>query len=404
MPTFNCQSIGPDGLLAEVKITATTSGSALAQLRANGHLPISATEIVARARPKPSFFTFERNRISDKQLLAMTSELSLLLSAGQQLEQGLSLIARASRIRPVREAITAVLGRVRGGVTFADALDEHGGFPPLYVAMVRAGEASGALDRAIARLAGMLDRSVKVRETVISALLYPAVLIAISILSIALLLAFVIPQFAVLFAGSEDRLPLVTQAVLAASAWLREYGYLAVIIALTLALIVPRAKSWLKLDAQWDRLVLRLPLVGPLVAIQQTARMTRTLASLHRSGVPLPAALGLSARVVENRALIAVVDTMRQGVKEGRTLSSALAPDGPIPDLAAHLIRVGEESGRLDEVLLQVADIYDVKFELSVKRLLAILEPACVIVLGIMIGGIIVSILLAVISVNDLAF
>jgi general secretion pathway protein F len=162
-------------------------------------------------------------------------------------------------------------------------------------------------------------------------------------------------------------------------------------------------KAWFGLELWWDAAILRLPILGELVAIQQTARFARTLSSLHRSGVPLPLALSLSGKVVANRAIAALIEAMRIGVREGKTLGSALGPQSPIPTLAAHLIRVGEEGGRLDDVLVQIADIYDAKFELAVKRLLGVLEPACVIVLGIFIGGIIVAILLAVISVNELA-
>lgn len=403
MPVFSCQSIDAEGQLGDSRIVAATRLSAMEQLRAKGHIPVSATE-AAELAPRDSFLSFERRLIPDKNLLAVTKELALLLGAGQQLEQALSLLTRSLPSSRMRGVIQAILGKVRGGASFADALDQHGDFPPLYVAMTRAGEASGSLDLAINRLAEMLESSVRMRETVISALLYPAILVSVSVLSIALLLKFVVPQFAILFEGSEASLPWITQLVLAASAWLEQYGLVSLIVGLVLIIAIPRAKGWLRLDDWWDRFVLRLPLVGELVAVQQTARMTRTLGSLHLSGVPLPAALGLAGKVTGNRAIHAVVETMRQGVKDGRTLASALIPGGPIPDLASHLIRVGEESGRLNDVLLQVSDIYDAKFELSVKRLLAILEPACVIVLGIFIGGIIVSILLAVISVNELAF
>lgn len=404
MPTFVCQSIGPEGRLIEVRVAATTRLSAMEQLRAKGHLPVSAAETSGEVEARTSLFTLEKGKFPDKDLLTMTKELSLLLGAGQQLEQALSLASRNAPSSRMQRTLSSILALVRGGAGFADALDMDGNFPPLYIAMTRAGEASGSLDQAIEHLAEMLDRTVRIRETVISALLYPAILVSVAVLSIGLLLRFVVPQFAILFEGAEARLPWITQLVLAASAWIQQYGLFSLIAILVLIVALPRAKSWLSLDAWWDRVVLRLPLIGELIAIQQTARMTRTLGSLHRSGVSLPAALGLASKVVRNRTIIGVVEMMRQGVKDGRTLASALVPGGPIPDLATHLIKVGEESGRLDDVLLQVSDIYDAKFELSVKRVLAILEPTCVIMLGIFIGGIIVSILLAVISVNELAF
>jgi general secretion pathway protein F len=402
MPTFVCQSIGPDGTLVEGRVIAGTRASAFDQLRARGHLPVSVSES-GEERASFRLLTFDRGKIADKQLLAITKELQLLLGAGQQLEQALALIVKSAPSARVRRALSDIRDRIRSGSSFADALESTGQFPSLYIAMVRAGESGGTLEQAIERNGTLLGRAVQMRETIISALLYPAILVTVAILSVGLMLKFVVPQFAVLFEGTEVSLPWITQLVLWLSAWVQRFGMIGLVAILCAALVLPRLKAWFGLDQWWDGVILRLPVVGELVAVQQTARFARTLSSLHRSGVPLPLALSLAGKVVANRAIVSLVETMRVGVREGRTLASALVSGSPIPPLAAHLIRVGEEGGRLDEVLVQVADIYDAKFELAVKRLLGVLEPACVIVLGIIIGGIIVAILLAVISVNELA-
>jgi general secretion pathway protein F len=402
MPTFVCQSIGPDGALIEGRVIAGNRASAFDQLRARGHLPVSAAE-AGEERTGIKFLKFDRGKIPDKQLLAVTKELSLLLGAGQQLEQALALIVKSAPSARIKRALTDIRDRIRSGSSFADALESTGQFPSLYIAMVRAGESGGMLDQAIERNGLLLGRAVQMRETVISALLYPAILVTVAILSVGLMLKFVVPQFAVLFEGTEASLPWITQLVLGLSEWVQQFGVIALVSILCTILVLPRLKAWFGLDLWWDGVTLRLPVLGELVAVQQTARFARTLSSLHRSGVPLPLALSLSAKVVANRAIVALVEAMRVGVREGKTLGSALGPRSPIPSLAAHLIRVGEEGGRLDDVLVQIADIYDAKFELAVKRLLGVLEPACVIVLGIFIGGIIVAILLAVISVNELA-
>ena len=403
MPTFVCQSIGPDGALVEGRVVAGTRASAFDQLRARGHLPVSAAESEEERSGGFSFLKLDSGKIPDKQLLAVTKELSLLLGAGQQLEQALALIVKSAPSARVRRALGDIRDRIRSGASFADALEGTGQFPSLYIAMVRAGESGGMLDQAIERNGLLLGRSVQMRETVISALLYPTILVTVAILSVGLMLKFVVPQFAVLFEGTEVSLPWITQLVLWLSAGVEQFGMIGLVTILGAILVLPRLKAWFGLDLWWDGTVLRLPVIGDLVAVQQTARFARTLSSLHRSGVPLPLALNLAGKVVANRAIVGLVEAMRVGVREGRTLASALGSRSPIPPLAAHLIRVGEEGGRLDDVLVQVADIYDAKFELAVKRLLGVLEPACVIVLGIFIGGIIVAILLAVISVNELA-
>src|SRR5688572_8309466 len=393
MPTFVCQSIGPDGALVEGRVVAGTRASAFDQLRSRGHLPVSVAESGVAERPRTTFFTFDRGQIGDKQLLAITKELSLLLGAGQQLEQALSLIVRSAPSARIRRILTDIRERLRSGSSFADTLENRGQFPPLYVAMVRAGEAGGMLDQSLERINQLLGRSVQMRETIISALLYPAILVAVAVLSCGLMLKFVVPQFTMLFEGTMVGRPWITQFVLWASGGIQEFGIIGLLMVLSAIVVMPRAKTWLGLDLWWDRTILRIPVIGELVAVQQTARFARTLAALHRSNVPLPLALGLAGKVVGNRAFVVLADAMRAGVREGRTLGSVLAQKGPIPPLASHLIRVGEESGRLDEMLGQVADMYDAKFELAVKRLLGILEPACVITLGIIIGGIIVAIL-----------
>lgn len=402
MPTFVCQSIGPDGALVEGRVIAGTRASAFEQLRARGHLPVSAAES-GEERASLKFLKLDRGKIPDKQLLALTKELSLLLGAGQQLEQALALIVKSAPSARIRRALTDIRDRIRSGASFADALESTGQFPSLYIAMVRAGESGGMLDQAIERNGLLLGRAVQMRDTVISALLYPTILVTVAVLSVGLMLKFVVPQFAVLFEGMEVSLPWITQLVLALSGWVNQFGLIGLISVLCAILVLPRVRAWFGLELWWDGLILRLPILGELVAVQQTARFARTLSSLHRSGVPLPLALSLSGKVVSNRPIVALVEAMRVGVREGKTLGSALGPQSPIPSLAAHLIRVGEEGGRLDDVLVQIADIYDAKFELAVKRLLGVLEPACVIVLGVLIGGIIVAILLAVISVNELA-
>src|SRR5688572_8475868 len=191
MPTFTCQSIGPDGALVEGRIVAGTRASAFEQLRSRGHLPVTVAESSPAAAPKSPFLGFERGKIGDKQLLAITKELSLLLSAGQQLEQALSLIARSSPSARLRRELGEIRERLRSGSSFADTLEVSGRFPPLYVAMVRAGEASGMLDQTLERTGQLLGRSVQMRETIISALLYPAILVSVAVLSVGLMLKFV---------------------------------------------------------------------------------------------------------------------------------------------------------------------------------------------------------------------
>lgn len=400
MPQFRYVAITAAGATVQGRMEARDADAVIASLRAQGHLPVEAKPVADR----PGW----RERLSlggggAGDLVMATRELLLLLRAGQPLERALTLLAGGLAPRPLRPRFRTVLDKVRGGAPLAEAMERAGGFPQVYRAMVRAGEAGGALDTALDRLADLLERERRMKETLTSAMLYPAVLAVVAVASILLMLLHVVPQFEHLFAGTRADLPWITRLVLDASAGLRAHWTPLMVALLVLLLGVRLLGSRLDLKPWWERAVLRLPLVGGLVAMAATARLARTLAVLLKAGSPLPTALALSAQAAGNGPVAAAADAMRAGVKDGRPLAASLPPGHPLPDLAVELIKVGEESGRLDEVLGHVADVYDSKVEVSLKRLLALVEPAAVILLALIIGGIVVSIMLALVSVNALA-
>lgn len=402
MPLFDYHAIAASGERVAGRMEARDAPAVIRHLQDKGHLPVSAEPVTAagglgwparRSRP------VGRGR----DLALAIRELAMLLGAGQTVEQALRLMASGAAPKRLQPALAAALEALRAGAGLADALDGAGGFPPLVIAMVRAGEAGGVLEPVLGRLADLLDRAARMRETTVSALLYPAILVTVAVAAVLLLLLQVVPQFAPLFAGAGADLPLSTRLVLGASAGLRAYWTPLMVAALVLLLGGRWLAGVLVSEDAWDRLVLRLPGVGALVAMTATARLARTLGVLLRSAVPLPVALALARDVVGNRAVAAAVAAMAQGVRDGRGLAASLPPDQPLPALAVQLLRVGEDSGRLDEVLIHLADIYDAKLEQAMKRFFAVLEPACVLALSVVIGGIVVSILLAVVSINELA-
>jgi general secretion pathway protein F len=325
------------------------------------------------------------------------------------LEKSLQSLAGGAAPERLRPLLTTVLDRLRGGRGLAEALEDAAAeakkplFPPYFIAMIRAGEAAGALEAVLGKLAELLERALRLRETLISALIYPIILTVVAISSVVLLLTVVVPQFAPLFANSPHQLPWATTLVLGASRLLREWGALGISLLLAGGLAAPRLLRRWGASGWWDRTVLRLPVAGPLVVAIATARLSRTLGILLKSGVPLPAALGLTRGIVGNRVLAEMLDALRDGIANGRGLTASLPEGHPLPDLAVQLLRVGEQSGRLEEILLRLADLFDDRVELAQKRLLAIFEPACVLTLSAIVGGIVISILQAVVSINDLA-
>lgn len=398
MPYFTHKSISKSGAVIRGRLEARDADQLKRDLQGQGYLPIETREISAA---KPIWRRV--GRLGGKDLAIATHEITMLLDAGQTVEQALQLMIEGAAPSALRRALAAALASLREGASLERALAATEAFPPVYLAMVQAGEASGALAEQFGKLALMLDRAAKLKEQMVSAMIYPALLMLVAIAAVILLLGLVVPQFAPLFAGAHTTLPFATRAVLAASDLLREDGliFLALIslalLGLALALRRPHVADWCD-----DRL-LRLPLIGPLLVLAATGRWMRVLALLLKGGVPLPTALELVRPVAGHRRIRAMLAGMRAGIKDGKGLTASLPAKPMMPELALQLLRVGEQGGRLEDSLGHLAELFDTRLEQSLKRALAIFEPACVLVLSLMVGTIVISILLAVVSINDLA-
>ena len=304
-----------------------------------------------------------------------------------------------------KRLIVRLLEGIRGGATFADALEAQGSsFSRLYISMVRAGEAGGALGTVLERLADYLERANQLRTSVTAALIYPAILLVVSLLSLILLLTFVVPQFQRMFSEAGAALPLPTQIVIAVANWLQDYWWSLLLILLLVLLAIPKVMAQARIRESWDRFLLSISGIGSLVGKVEIARFCRTLSTLLKNGVVLLTALSIVKETMGNRVLANSVQSIAESLKSGETLSQPMLEAGLFPKLACHMVRVGEETGRLDEMLMDVADIYDNEVEQSLKKLLSFLEPALILTLGVLIAGIIFSILIALLSINELAF
>ncbi|MFV3128971.1 type II secretion system F family protein [Niveispirillum sp. KHB5.9] len=396
MPEFTYIALDNAGTERSGRMEGASDAAILERLRGQGWHPVRVAPVAARRLSSAGADTDD--------LLLATKELRLLLRAGLPLERALSLLAGGLAPAALRPRLTKALDRLHGGAGLGDALAKAGGFPPLYAAMVRAGEGAGALDLVLEQLCLLLDRQRRVARAVTSALIYPTVLGLVAVSSLLLLLLYVVPQFAPLFANARQALPASTELVLALSAFLGNWADMAFAGLLCLVLL-----GWLLLRrpslGPWrDRMRLRLPLLGPMAVMAGVARMARGLSVLLRAGVGLPRALELSAGMAGNSVLATSVLAMRDAVRDGRPLTAGLPKDHPLPDLAVTLIRVGEQSARLAEVAEQLAEMYEDKLETAIKRFLALLEPALILLLALFVGGIVVSILMALVSINELAF
>ncbi len=402
MTLFHYRAAGRAGDVESGEIDALDEATAVERLQASGFIPIRVEPAEPAAKAHGGGM-FSRGRIGQEQVGALTRDLATLLRSGLPLDRATEILISLAPSPQMQALLTRVRDDVRAGAAFSKALEAHPAvFSRFYVGMVRAGEAGGALGAVLARIGEFMERSKELKETVKSALIYPSILVLASVTSVMLLLIFVVPQFSQMFEQSGKALPVATRIVIGAGDLLRNYWW-----TLPLGLfLVYRYFAWQMGRPEskfvWDGRMLRLPLAGDLLTKIEVARFARTLGTLLANGIPLLAALTIVKETVGNSVIAAGLETAREQLKAGQGLAKPLMAQDIFPRLAVHMVSVGEETGRLDEMLTRVADVYDGEVSLAVKRTLALMEPVMILGLGLVIGGIIISILLAILKVNSL--
>ncbi|MEE5153662.1 type II secretion system inner membrane protein GspF [Pseudomonas alliivorans] len=335
-------------------------------------------------------------------LVSFTQQLATLLGAGQPLERSLGILLKQPGQPQTRALIERIREQVKAGKPLSVALEEEGSqFSPLYISMVRAGEAGGALESTLRQLSDYLERSQLLRGEVINALIYPAFLVVGVLGSLALLLAYVVPQFVPIFKDLGVPIPLITEVILSLGQFLGNYGLavfaglIVLIWGLAISMRDPQRRE------RHDRRVLGIRVIGPLLQRIEAARLTRTLGTLLSNGVALLQALVIARQVCTNRALQAQVEQAAESVKGGGTLASAFGAQPLLPDLALQMIEVGEQAGELDSMLLKVADVFDVEARRGIDRMLAALVPALTVVMAGMVAVIMLAIMLPLMSLTS---
>ena len=407
MPHFAYKAVTPTGEVIEGRMEAANKAGVIARLEDQGHLPVTAEEVSAKAggAARPARRGLFRRGVTRAQLATLTRELARLTGAGVPLEKSPDIAVGVAETPAVERLTRQVLEGIRGGGAMADVLEAVGPpFDRVYVNMIRAGEVGGTLEVVLGRLAEHMARMRQLQANVASALIYPAILLAVSLLSLVMLLVFVVPQFETLFADAGAALPLPTQIVVAVAHAVRDDWWVPLVALLAALVIGPRLYRVEKVRLAWDGLVLGLPLIGGIVRRIEVARFCRTLGALVTNGVPLLRALTVVRESMGNAVMARAVGAVADSLKVGQGLAQPLLQAKEFPKLAAHMVRVGEETGNLDVMLHDVAAIYDEEVEQSLKKLLALLEPFLILTLGVMMGGIIISILVAILGVNELAF
>ena len=419
MPDFSWRAAQADAQIIEGRLQAANAAQAMSQLRAQGLTPLFIGEGGASAAaaglsmPAATAFKapsvakrglFKSGGIRQADILVMTSELSIMLKAGLSLDNALRVLIGMSP-KPDMMALTqTILDDVKGGSALSTALKRHPQqFGEFYLNMVRSGEAGGQLSAVLERLVEHLERLRALRESVVSATIYPAILMVVAVLSLVAMLGFVVPQFETLFKGMGDALPTPTRIVMNIGRVFTDYG---LIIGLVLLLAFWLLRSWLRSPAGnqwWQARALKLPILGKLLLKYDLTLFARSLGTLLGNGVPLLQALQIATQTVGNITLRQALEGVGPKVKGGGRLVDAMGASGIFEPLAISLVRVGEETGRMGPMLLELARLFNRDVETGIKRGLTLLEPLLIVVLGLMIAAIIVSILLGILSVNDLA-
>jgi general secretion pathway protein F len=406
MPRFSYTAYDDRGVRAAGVIEAETRDAAVEALFRQGRYPLDLVE--GGRIPTPRWWEREILLSSGslgRGMALLTRELATLVKADLPVDEALR-IAHVQPLMParVRQTIARVLGRVLEGASLSEAFQAEGrAFPAYYVHVVRAGEAAGTLGPTLDELAGFLERSAEFRARVGLALLYPAMLVVAAAAAVAVIMTVLIPTIAPLFTDAGVEPPLIIGFLLGLQGALASHWLLA-LSAMTAAalglLVVSRSAGW----RLWrDRQLLRLPLVAGLVENGQTAIMTRTLATLLRNGVPMLQALQIAGDVLSNRAMAAALRECAGEVKEGATLSGAMGRAGLFPELALRLAAVGEQTGQLDAMLDRVGGIYELALQRQLGRLTNLLTPVLTLAMGALVGGLLLSVMGAIASVNELA-
>ena len=406
MVRFTYKAVSASGDVIEGEIDARDQAGAIEQLHALGHVPIRADEVGANSpRRRPWLGWFMGRDVSRQDVAFLTRELAILLTAGLPLERALEIVTDISDRETVQRLVKRLLESVRGGASLADAMAiQQTVFSRTYISTVRAGEVGAALDVVLERLADFMEKSQQLRDTVKSALIYPAILLVMTGLSMVIVLTVVLPEFKPLFEDAGAALPLSAAVLLSFSDGLQQYGWLMALGSLVLFILFRRSLKNPRSRNRWDRWLLHAPLIGDLVTKVEVARFSRTMGTLLGNGVELLTAISVAQESIGNTVIARAIDQLIPSLKEGRGLSAPLIEAAVFPRLAAQLIRVGEESGQLEEMMVKVADIFDREVQLSVDRMMAVLVPALTIVLGLLVAGIILTILSAIMSVYDLPF
>jgi len=394
MPTYVLKVVDKQGRRFELKRKATDLNSLKDSLRREGLIPLNIKT------QRQGLFRFQR--ISQNDILVFTEELANLLEAGIAIDKALYILEKHTEKDVMKEVIESLRRDVQRGKSLSEAMALQGCFPKVYINMVKAAEAGGFLEPVLRRVASFIETTNRFREELFSALVYPSILFIVAIVAVTVLMVYVVPKFTNIFTEMGQELPLSTAILISISTiigriwWMMVVSFVAIVFVLVRYRKTPQGK--LKTD-QW---LLKIPLIGTLQRKIFISRFTRTLGTLLKSAVPVLTAIRISRQVVGNESIATELIPLEDGVRHGRGLAQPMRDTKVFPEMVVEMVAVAEEAGRVEEALLQIADRFEEETRRMIKRVLSLLEPALILIMGIVIGFIILSMLVAIFSISEL--
>ncbi|MFM7459370.1 MAG: type II secretion system F family protein [Burkholderiales bacterium] len=418
MPLFQYKAVSPAGEIQEGVLDAASQDGVITHLKTLGLIPIRAAEVSAQGVVQAvsgaattsngkaaTWSLFSSQNVGQAELAIVTRELATLLKAGLPLDRSLEILINLAERERMRELLMAIRNEVRGGSSLSRALDQHRNvFTRFYVNMVKAGEVGGSLGGVLLRLADYMERAKELRDTVVSALIYPLFLLGGALVSICLILLVVVPQFKQIFLQSGAAISTATAALFSVSFFLRDSWQILIAVALGTVWLLSRSFQQPASKARWDRRMLGWGIIGKLIGRIEMARFARSLATLLENGVPLLSSMFILKETINNAVFRDALEFVARELKEGRGFAKPMLETNVFPKLAVQMISVGEETGKLSEMLYQVADVYDREVALLIKRALALLQPVLIIFLAGFIAGIMFLLLDPMLGMMDIKF
>ncbi|MDD5233134.1 MAG: type II secretion system inner membrane protein GspF [Syntrophales bacterium] len=406
MAVYEYKALDTNGRKLKGIVDAGSIVAARQRLRESGIFPVEFREATVSRKGDPlsgrsvtSFF----NRTGPAEISAMTRQLATLLGAGLPLVPSLNILVAQTSHSQLKKILAQIKEEVNEGNSLSGILSSFPRtFPPFYVNMVRAGEASGMMELVLERLADFFERQQELRRKIKTALAYPMFMFAVGCLIMFFLVTFVVPNITQVFEEMNQTLPLITIALIAASRFFQSFWWILLAVTVSAAVLLNYAAGTPRGKQRWDRFKLGLPLIGALTRKMAVARFSRTLATLLESGVPLLNSLDIVKNIVGNSLIRDAVENAGKEIEEGQSLSSPLARSGLFPPIATEMIAVGEQSGNLENMLYRIADAHEKEVEASVSVVTSIMEPAMILIMGLVVGFIVVSVLLPIFEMNQL--